>query len=544
MKRTTILAAMLLMCVTAIHKNVTAQCVQCDANSSATGNFASVIGMSTSATAQGAFAGGFGCVASGALSFSSGNHNIVDGTNSVAIGRYLQTGATPAMVLGTGGSFSEKLTNNISNSFMIGFNSNKPTLFIGGAIGSGYTGKIGIGDITNPQSKLHIKADNLEAAELYLEPYQFGVSTGATLWLGTKQYGVRATYGKLEFKTGDNGSYVFNEGNVGIGTTNPSQKLQVIGNIMTSGFIMTGGAAAGKVLTSDASGQAAWQVIPEDGHWFASGDNLYRLNGNVGIGTANPSQKLEVNGNLRTTGFIMPTGAASGRVLTSNASGTATWSNPQWTTSGSNIYRLSGSVGIGMLPSCKLEVNETIKCGELIGNSTSYLDYFQVKGSSANNAANILLGSGGTGQKNLRFAVDGGNFEFYTKSSGVPYQRLTINNQAFIVGTPSANYNMKLYGKLDAKEIEIYDLTWPDFVFKNDYNLITIEELESYILLHGHLPGIPSEKYVMENGIRLGEITSLLLLKIEELTLYLIDLKKRNDALLNEILSLKTENDE
>ena len=316
MKRTVILTAMLLIFMSVIQENIKAQCVQCDANSSATGNYSSVIGMSTSATADGAFAGGFGCVASGALSFSFGNQNIVDGTNSVAIGRYLQTIATPVMVIGTGGSYTEKLTNNISNSLMVGFNSAKPTLFVGGAIGNGYTGKIGIGDVTNPQSKLHIKADNVEAAEVFIEP--FIPSGTATLWLGNKEYGVRRISNRLEFKTGVGGVYYFNDGNIGVGTTSPSQKLEVSGNLKTVGFIMTGGAGAGKVLTSDASGQATWT----DSQWTTSGNNIYKQNGNVGIGTVSPSQRLDVNGNLKTTGFMMPTGAGSGKVLTSDVSGT------------------------------------------------------------------------------------------------------------------------------------------------------------------------------------------------------------------------------
>jgi hypothetical protein len=62
---------------------------------------------------------------------------------------------------------------------------------------------------------------------------------------------------------------------------------------------------------------------------------------------------------------------------------------------------------------------------------------------------------------------------------------------------------------------------------KNDYNLLELSEVEQFISEHKHLPGIPSASDVEENGIRLGEMQSKLLLKIEELTLYIIELEKR-----------------
>ena len=130
------------------------------------------------------------------------------------------------MVIGTGASLSNKLTNGIFQSLMIGFGSEKPTLFIGPG-GPGYTGQVGIGDVTDPQAKLHIKADENEVAELFIEPHYFTGGENTRLRLGTMDYGLSAGYGKLYFKTG--GNYVFNspEANVGISTDNPQAKLQI-----------------------------------------------------------------------------------------------------------------------------------------------------------------------------------------------------------------------------------------------------------------------------------------------------------------------------
>ncbi|MFU8845087.1 MAG: T9SS type A sorting domain-containing protein [Bacteroidales bacterium] len=227
MKRSAIFAVMLIITMSVITEKITAQCVQCDANSSASGNYASALGMSSNAAGQASLAAGLEALADGSFSLALGKYVSAYGANSVTIGRYLQTNTSPAMIIGTGYDNDDKLCNGISNSLMIGFNSNKSTLFIGGAPGNDYTGKIGIGDVTVPQAKLHIKADNLEAAEVFIEPHQFGGSNGAALWLGTKEYGFRSRLGKLEFKVGEAGSYIFNDGNLGIGTTQPTARLQV-----------------------------------------------------------------------------------------------------------------------------------------------------------------------------------------------------------------------------------------------------------------------------------------------------------------------------
>jgi hypothetical protein len=86
-------------------------------------------------------------------------------------------------------------------------------------------------------------------------------------------------------------------GNVGIGTSSPSAKLEVNGQVKITG----GSPGAGKVLTSDAGGLATWQTPTSgggpDGDWAISGNNMYAMpSGNVGIGTMSPGSKLEVAG--------------------------------------------------------------------------------------------------------------------------------------------------------------------------------------------------------------------------------------------------------
>jgi len=86
-------------------------------------------------------------------------------------------------------------------------------------------------------------------------------------------------------------------------------------------------------------------------------------------------------------------------------------------------------------------------------------------------------------------------------------------------------------GHLRTKEVRVTLSGWSDFVFDDGYQLPTLAELERYVTANRHLPGIPTAKEVEEGGVDLGEMNALLLQKIEELTLYIIDLQKQIDEL-------------
>ncbi len=98
-------------------------------------------------------------------------------------------------------------------------------------------------------------------------------------------------------------------------------------------------------------------------------------------------------------------------------------------------------------------------------------------------------------------------------------------------------YSLAVNGKVIAEEIKVQLKTnWPDFVFRPDYDLLSLNELESYISQNGHLPGVPTAEEVEENAINLGEMTTILLQKVEELTLYVIELQKENEKM-QEVIS-------
>ena len=90
--------------------------------------------------------------------------------------------------------------------------------------------------------------------------------------------------------------------------------------------------------------------------------------------------------------------------------------------------------------------------------------------------------------------------------------------------------DVSVNGNIHTQEVKVDLNGWADFVFEKSYELPTLEEVERYIARNKHLPEIPSEAEVTENGIKLGEMNAKLLQKIEELTLYLIEQNKRNLA--------------
>lgn len=99
--------------------------------------------------------------------------------------------------------------------------------------------------------------------------------------------------------------------------------------------------------------------------------------------------------------------------------------------------------------------------------------------------------------------------------------------------------NHAIDGKLIVKELEVKINTGADFVFDSNYNLQPLSVVEQFVKENKHLPDIPSEKEMVEKGVSVNEMQMKLLQKIEELTLYVIDLKKENLIIKGELQTLK-----
>ncbi|MEL7220576.1 MAG: hypothetical protein AAGJ93_04605, partial [Bacteroidota bacterium] len=127
-----------------------------------------------------------------------------------------------------------------------------------------------------------------------------------------------------------------------------------------------------------------------------------------------------------------------------------------------------------------------------------------------------------------------GSYSFFDQNSNT---LLSINHNALSFYN---NFKVKSDGYLYARQIEVIGSgNFPDYVFEDDYNLRPLAEVEAFIQQNHHLPEVPSAEEVTRDGHNLGEMNEILLKKVEELTLYLIDLEKRNKALQERVEKLE-----
>ncbi|WP_340066171.1 hypothetical protein [Ascidiimonas aurantiaca] len=130
------------------------------------------------------------------------------------------------------------------------------------------------------------------------------------------------------------------------------------------------------------------------------------------------------------------------------------------------------------------------------------------------------------------------------KADGTFITSLRINENGNVgIGTSNPDMKLTVKGNIHAEEVKIdLNIPAPDYVFKENYYLRSIKELENFIKENGHLPEIPSAKEFEENGIMQAEMDMNLLKKIEELTLYTIQQQKEIENLKKENDTLKTLN--
>jgi hypothetical protein len=243
-----------------------------------------------------------------------------------------------------------------------------------------------------------------------------------------------------------------------------------------------------------------------------------------------PSARLHVNSLLGQTPLRVQV-AGSTKFLVHDQGGVSVGS---LSTPPANGLFVSGNTGIGTsLPESKLHVMKG-SAGVVTGNVNSPL----IVENSTHCYVNVLAPN--SSESGILFGnpinnVSGG---IIYSSGSLPNGLQFRTNGNVTRMTLSSTGNLDVCGRVRAKEI-LVQIGWCDYVFGKNYRLLSLEEVEEFIGENKHLPNIPKATEVEANGLKVADMSAKMMEKIEELTLYIIDINKRVKSLENENKTLK-----
>lgn len=230
------------------------------------------------------------------------------------------------------------------------------------------------------------------------------------------------------------------------------------------------------------------------GPLYSYSPNASYFAGNVGIGTSAPAAKLEV---------ISTTNSANRAIQVSSPDAHLVFLSPSFAAGSYNNIVRAGDQGI-----------------VFSGGTTGTGSFCISPWSTANSGSGLkILGNGnvgiGTATPSAALDVQGGN--------------VWINGPSALPNFID-NYALNVNGNIRANKL-VVNTTGADFVFEPTYKLLPLNQLEKYVAINRHLPGIETANTMQKDGVDVGENQTKLLQKIEELTLYIIEENKKNSQL-------------
>jgi hypothetical protein len=367
-----------------------------------------------------------------------------------------------------------------------------------------------------------------------------------------------AANGNISIGTSQHNYFLVNEsGKIGINTSEPTAAFDINGDIR-----IRHNASENFVLTSTEDGIGEWKELKLElnentlslaNHntevdlsgfflWSKTGNNIYYNNGSVGIGTSTPENnaKLHIKGNSKS--LLMEPVLANGDngyvdISFANplASNSLTWTIRShindaikgnslmfWSRIGAPLIVVGDGVKVGIgthAPEAELDVNGTVRIQngwrglKIEGSGTEPHRYDFIAGDLGNDPAHK------------------GGFGIFDETAGK--YRFAISCDGNIgIGTINPQYLLDVRGEAHFCKVRVKTQGFCDYVFDDEYQLMSLDELSEFIKTNKHLPNIPSEEQVMKEGsFELGEMNKILLAKIEELTLYILQQEERIKAL-------------